>query len=49
MDPSIQDTLNKIIDKIEKMDQQIQEVREQVDVNCSELATRLDKLETNPT
>ena len=34
MDPSIQDTLNILINKIEKMDQQLQEVRDQVDVNC---------------
>ena len=27
MDPNIQDTLNTLIDKIEKMDQQLQEVR----------------------
>ena len=47
MDPSIQDTLNTIIDKIEKMDQRLQEVREQVDVNCRNLATWLDRLETN--
>jgi len=35
------------MDKIEKMDQQLQKVREQVDVNCRDLATRLDRLETN--
>jgi len=34
MDPNIQDTLNTLIDKIEKMDQQLQEVRDPVDVNC---------------
>ena len=47
MDPSIQNTLNTLIDKIEKMDQQLQEVRDQVDVNCRDLAARLDRLETN--
>jgi len=47
MGPSIQNTLNTLIDKIEKMDQQLQEVRDQVDVNCRDLATRLDRLETN--
>jgi len=47
MDPSIQDTLNTLIDKIKKMDQQLQEVRDQVDVNCRDLATRLDRVETN--
>jgi len=47
MDPSIHDTLNSLIDKIEKMDQQLQEVRDQIDVNCRDLATRLDRLETN--
>jgi len=29
------------------MEQQLQEVRDQVDVNCRDLATRLDRLETN--
>jgi len=47
MDPSIQDTLNTLIDKIEKMEQQLQEVRDQFDVNCRDLATRLERLETN--
>ena len=47
MDPSIQDTLNTFIDKIEKMDQQLQEIRDQIDVNCRDLVTRLDRLETN--
>jgi len=30
MDPNLQDTLNTIIDKMKKMDQQLQEVRDQV-------------------
>ena len=47
IDPNIQDTLNTLIDKIEKMDQQLQKVRDQVDVNCRDLATRLNRLETN--
>ena len=47
MDPSFQDTINTLIDKMEEMDQQLQEVRDQVDVNCKNLATRLDRLETN--
>jgi len=47
MDPSIQDTLNTLIDKIEKMGQQLQEVKDQVDVNCRDLATQFDRLETN--
>ena len=42
MDPNIHDTLNTILNKIEKMDQQLQEVRDQVDVNCRDLATRID-------
>ena len=29
------------------MDQQLQEVRDQVDVNCRDLATRIGRLETN--
>jgi len=29
------------------MDQQLQEVRDQVNVNCRNLATRLDRLKTN--
>jgi len=47
LDPNIHDTLNTLIDKIEKIDQQLQEIRDQVDVNCRDLATRLDRLETN--
>ena len=47
MDPSIHDTLNAIPNKIEKMDQQLQEVKDQVDVNCRDLATQFDRLETN--
>jgi len=39
MDPNIQDTLNTIIDKIKKMDKQLQEIKDQVDVNCRNLAT----------
>ena len=29
------------------MDQQLQEVRDRIDVNCRDLATRLDRLEAN--
>ena len=47
MDPSIHDTFNIILNKIEKMDQQLQEVRDQVDVNCRDLTTRIDRLETH--
>ena len=47
MDPNIHDRLNTLIDEIEEMDQQLQEVRDQVDVNCRDLATRLDRLEIN--
>jgi len=47
IDPSIHDILNTLIDKIEKMDQQLLEVTDQVDVNCRDLANRLDRLETN--
>ena len=47
MDPSIHDTLNTILNKKEKMDRQLQEVRDQVDVNCRDLATRIGRLETN--
>ena len=47
MDPNFQDTVNTIIDKMRKMDQQLQEVRDQVDVNYKDLATRLDRLEAN--
>ena len=39
MDPNLQDTLKTIIDKMEKMDQQLREVRDQIDVNCRNLAT----------
>jgi len=37
MDLSIHDTLNTLIDMMEKMNQQLQEVRDQVDVNCRDL------------
>ena len=47
MDPSIHDTLNTILQKIENMDRQLQEVKDQVDVNCRDLATRIGRLETN--
>ena len=47
MDPSIHDTLNTILQKIESMDRQLQEVKDQVDVNCRDLATRIGRLETN--
>ena len=47
MDPNIHDTLNTILNKIEKMDRQLQEVRDQVDVNRRDLATRIGRLETN--
>jgi len=47
MDSNLQDTLNTIINKMKKMDQQLQEVRDQIDVNCKNLTTRFDILETN--
>jgi len=47
INPSLQDTLNTITDKMKKMNQQLQKVRNQVNVNCRNLATRLDRLETN--
>ena len=47
MDPNTQDTLNIILNKIEQMDRQLQEVRDQIDVNCTDLATRIGRLETN--
>jgi len=47
MNSNIQDTLNTLIDKIEKTDQQLHDVRDQVDVNYRDLATRIDRLETN--
>jgi len=47
MDPNLQDTLKTIIDKMEKMDQQLREVRDQIDVNCRNLATWLDRLKIN--
>ena len=40
-------TLNTLIDKIEKMDQQLQEVRDQVGINWKDLANQIDRLETN--
>ena len=47
MNPNLYDTLNTILNKIEKMNQQLQEVRDHVDVNCKNIETRLDRLETN--
>ena len=47
MDPNIHDTLNTILNKIEKLDRQLQEVRDHVDVNCRDLTTRIGRLETN--
>ena len=47
MDPNIHDTLNTILNKIENMDRQLHEVRDQVDANCRDLATRIGRLETN--
>ena len=47
MDPNIHDTFNTLIGNIEKMDQQLQEIRDQVDVYCRDIAIRLDRLETN--
>ena len=47
MDHSIHDTLNTFLNKIEKMDRQLQEVSDQVDVNYRDLATRIDRLKTH--
>jgi len=47
MDLSIHDTLNTLIDMMEKMNQQLQEVRDQVDVNCRDLESWLNRIETN--
>jgi len=41
MDPNILDTLNTLIDKIGKMNQLQQEVRDQVDVNYRNLGPDL--------
>jgi len=41
IDPNIHDILNIILNKIEKMDRQLQEVRDQVDVNCRDPAIRM--------
>jgi len=42
---SLKDTLNTLFAKME--DQRLQEYKDQADANCRELATRLDRLETN--
>ena len=47
MNPNIHDTLNTILSKIENMNRQLKEVRDQVDVNCRNLVTRIGRLETN--
>jgi len=46
MDPSLKDTLNALLARMDQMNQRLQEYKEQA-ANCRNLATRLDRLETN--
>jgi len=47
MDPNLKDTLNTLITRMGQMDQRLQEFKYQANSNCSDLATQLDRLETN--
>jgi len=47
MNLSLKDTLNTLLAKMDQMDQRLQEYKDQADAKCKDLATRLDKLETN--
>ena len=44
MNLSLKDALNTLL---AKMDQRLQEYKDQAEANCKDLATRLDKAETN--
>jgi len=47
MNYNLKDTLNTLIARMDQMDQRPQEFKDQADANCKDLATRLDRLETN--
>jgi len=47
MDPKLKNTLNTLIARMDQMDQCLLEFREQANVNCRDLATRLERIETN--
>ena len=47
MDLSLKDTLNTLLAKMDQMDQRLQEYKDQADANCRNLATWLNRLETN--
>ena len=47
MHPSLKDLFNTLIAIMDQMDQRLREFKDQADANCKDLATRLDRLETN--
>jgi len=47
MDPNLNDILNALITRMNQMDRWLQEFKNQTDANCKDLATGLDRLETN--
>ena len=46
MDPNLKDTLNTLIVWMDQMNQRLQEFRDYANANCTDLATRLQRLET---
>jgi len=47
MDPSLKVTLNTLIAKMDQIYRCLQEFRDQINVYCRDLATRLERLEAN--
>jgi len=47
MDPKFQDTLKTLIARMDWMDQRLLEFRDQANTSYGDLATRLERLETN--
>ena len=47
IEPTLKDTANTLIARMDQMDWRPQEFRDQADANCKDLATRLENLESN--
>jgi len=47
IDLTLKDTLNTLPTKMDQMDQRLQEYKDQVDANCKDLSTRLNRLKNN--
>ena len=47
MDFSLKDILNTLIARMVQMNRRLQEFRDQADVKCRDLVTRLERLEIN--